>query len=1292
MVHPLNPLTFPLHGTRLIEASAGTGKTYTIAALYVRLVLGHGDESAFVRPLTPPEILVVTFTNAATQELRDRIRSRLAQAAAFFRHQDPGDDFLISLGETCDADAWPGNARLLDQAAQWMDEAAIFTIHSWSQRMLKRYAFGSGSLFDLELAPGEDQLMEQAACDYWRATFYPLPASQLAMVLNTLSVTTPRELLAKVRPFMGARHPEPPREPREILAQRESAIATARQCWASDFDHVANLVRRARTEKHLNGNKYREASLEKWLDEMKAWIAGKCELPDEKALTQLSRSGLEAGKTKKGVAPEHVAFEALDELNTALEDLDLESTLYIHGASEIKARVDQEKRRQALVGFDDLLTQLEQAIHLPGNDQLARMIRTQFPVALVDEFQDTDPVQYATLGTIYLDQPDTGFFMIGDPKQAIYAFRGADIHTYLLARRDAAARLYTLDTNYRSAGDMVAAVNYFFGLATAHEQGPFLFADEIPFAPVKARGREDRFFVQDEFPRPLTLWKEDQAEPITKTGDKGYIHHMAEVCAGEMVRLLNLAAQSPPQCGFKDPQETITPLTPGDMAILVRNKTEAAAVRQALDNRGVRTVYLSDKRSVFDSPEALDLLYLLRACASPGNAGYIKAALGTTLLDLSFAFLDNLSVDELAWEAEVERFRHYHLIWHHNGVLPMVRALLRDFKVPARLLASAMGERALTNVLHLAELVQAKAMSLDGEHAVIRWFTRQLETPDTSSDEGILRLESDEKLVKVVTIHKSKGLEYPLVFLPFICSHRKVSTGKSPVFWHDEQGHRQVGINPGDEAMALAAREALAEDLRLLYVAMTRACHACFLGMGIVGRVLKKGETNKFHCSGIGHVITGGEEKSTRDILQLLDDMGKDCSKICVTLAPECPDMLETPGDNRAFFAPARHFSHPGWQRWFITSYSGIADGATMPDIHVSGGAGALADLSGLPGKNASTGASLGNTPVEMDTPLNLETPPGAAENEPNPDGDNGEDFSMDPELLAAPIQMLADSPDSARADQFMEAQFETLIDSSIISPARSIHTFARGPEPGTFLHDLFEWASDQGFDTVARNPGAIQEHLALVCPRHGWEEWVEPLANWFHQLLLTPLHLDPGADPCMCLSDLDRNACHAEMEFMFSATRVDTARLDRSVTHALLPGVRRPVLKWSRLNGMLKGFMDLVFVFQEKYYVMDYKSNYLGEGNDDYTRQAMGDAMASHRYDLQLVLYTLALHRLLKSRLADYDYDFHVGGAVYLFLRGVDGTGNGVYGERPPRELIEGLDNSFRGKKGNKFDTGTIV
>ena len=171
----LDPLTFPLHCARLIEASAGTGKTYTIAALYLRLVLGHGRENAFCRPLTPPEILVVTFTNAATEELRDRIRSRLAEAAAYFRGQGMGDEYLQALRCDYDAVQWPVCARMLDQAAQWMDESAIHTIHAWCQQMIRQHAFDSGGLFDLELAPSDRELMEEAACDYWRSHFYPQP-------------------------------------------------------------------------------------------------------------------------------------------------------------------------------------------------------------------------------------------------------------------------------------------------------------------------------------------------------------------------------------------------------------------------------------------------------------------------------------------------------------------------------------------------------------------------------------------------------------------------------------------------------------------------------------------------------------------------------------------------------------------------------------------------------------------------------------------------------------------------------------------------------------------------------------------------------------------------------------------------------------------------------------------------------------------------------------------------------------------------------------------------------------
>jgi exodeoxyribonuclease V beta subunit len=203
MTDLLNPLTFPLHGTRLIEASAGTGKTYTIAALYLRLILGHDETSGYGRPLIPPEILVVTFTNAATQELRDRIRNRLVQAASFFRDEDDGDDFLQALRATVPAVNRSEKAWTLDQAAQWMDEAAIFTIHGWAQRMLRQHAFDSNSLFDLTLEPNDRELLEEAARDYWRTFLYPLPLPSLKALLGHIHSSTPQDLLKSVRPLFG---------------------------------------------------------------------------------------------------------------------------------------------------------------------------------------------------------------------------------------------------------------------------------------------------------------------------------------------------------------------------------------------------------------------------------------------------------------------------------------------------------------------------------------------------------------------------------------------------------------------------------------------------------------------------------------------------------------------------------------------------------------------------------------------------------------------------------------------------------------------------------------------------------------------------------------------------------------------------------------------------------------------------------------------------------------------------------------------------------------------------------
>lgn len=1219
MTQLLDPLTFPLHGARLIEASAGTGKTYTIAALYVRLILGHGDANSFQRALIPPEILVVTFTNAATEELRDRIRQRLTQAAGFFRQQVDGDDFLSGLRDQFPEHTWTAHAQVLDQAAQWMDEAAIYTIHGWCQRMLSRHAVDSGSLFDLELDPDEAALLEEAACDYWRSHLYAMPADQLVELIQLTGCDTPQALLEKVRPLLNMELPLG-EVPRDLLDRRLQAVETARRQWAADVDTAVALVRDAQTDKTLNGNKYRTASLAGWTAELTAWVKEGGSLPCEQVRLKFSKRGLSEGVNRGRTIPEHPLFDVFDRLDALLADMRIDNAVFLHAARDIGQRFRREKERRARMGYDDLLTRLHTALQAPGGWRLARAVREQFPVALIDEFQDTDPVQYAIFSRVYLDQPHIGLVMIGDPKQAIFAFRGADIHTYLRARQDTTAdRRYTLGRNFRSAEGLVQSVNRIFSVAAAYPKGAFLFGDRIPFEPVDARGRNEIFTVGGAGVHSLYLWQLEQDDPIAKTGAEGYLQRMAESFAEEIARLLNLARRQPPLSGFQEPGGPMQPLCPADIAILVRDGQEARAIRGALERRRVRSIYLSDKDSVFLTPEAEEIVYVLRACAEPGQDGVLRAAMATPSLGLPLERLDLLSKDESAWEAEVERFFHFRRIWRRQGVLPMLRALLHAFGVPARLLARPGGERSLTNLLHLAELLQVQANQLDGEQGLIRWLAGQIHQPSMAADEQILRMESDETLVRVITIHKSKGLEFPLVFCPFICAFRQVTRNNCRVIArHDGEGHVNLVPDPSDADLEAADNERLAEDLRLLYVAVTRARFACWLGIGVLGRTTKDGENSVLHRSAFGYLLSGLETIPTGALRDRLNWLKGSCRHIAVEPLPPADTGIFTPGDQEERLSQTLVFDGRVPRDWSISSYSGLIVGAHL--------------------------AAAGALEVEESGPE-------------------------------------VEIPHSAVEDQLQEGEDRPLPVVTDVHGPLSIHRFPRGPQPGTFLHGLLEWAAAEGFATLECDRRQLYEKIAQLCKGRGWDPWTDVLFSWMHGLLRTSLPM-PDMQSVLTLADLTPDEYQAEMEFLYAAHRVDVSALDAAVTAGTLNGASRPRLQAGRVNGMLKGFIDLVVCHQGRYYVMDYKSNYLGPDRCAYGIDAMTAAICEHRYDLQYVLYVLALHRLLTARLPGYSYQRDVGGAIYLFLRGIDEQGRGLFVDKPPEALIVQLDAWFVGKE----------
>ncbi|WP_245748968.1 UvrD-helicase domain-containing protein [Oceanisphaera psychrotolerans] len=449
-------LRFVLHGSRLIEASAGTGKTFTISALYLRLVLGHGGDAGFERELLPPEILVVTFTDAATRELRDRIRARLVEAALVFRGEVGGDELLVQLRADFDPEQWPACARRLDIAAQWMDEAAVSTIHGWCQRMLREHAFDSGSLFTQTLQTDHGELLALVVRDYWRQQCYPLAGETLDWVISHWK--TPDTLLGELRPLLQeageASGPLSALLDAQLQA-RAHAWIELKAPWLNWADELESMLMAAVTAKQVDGRKLQARYISAWCDKLRDWAGGdETTLDIGTGFIRLTPDGLSEA-WKAGEPPAHPALEAMVTLPVQIDTLStpLEAARR-HAAAWVSRRFDEEKRRRAEMGFDDMLSRLDDALQGENGDRLAEVIRGQFPVALIDEFQDTDPLQYRIFDRIYRlaeNHGSSGLFLIGDPKQAIYAFRGADIHTYLGARQATRGRHDSLDTNFRSA-------------------------------------------------------------------------------------------------------------------------------------------------------------------------------------------------------------------------------------------------------------------------------------------------------------------------------------------------------------------------------------------------------------------------------------------------------------------------------------------------------------------------------------------------------------------------------------------------------------------------------------------------------------------------------------------------------------------------------------------------------------------------------------------------------------------------------------------------------------------------
>jgi len=1156
-VSTVSPQLIPLDAPTLVQASAGTGKTYTITTYFVRAILE--------RDLTPEQILVVTYTKAATAELRVRTRERIVTAIALLDASAANGDVLH--GVVAEAVERLGRRKVetkLREALGQMDRAAILTIHGFCQRLLQDYPLLFGIDFDFEVAEDAASMYSELAVDFWTTELYDAPDWLLRALQHHRVHTAHLAKLANVAMMPGIEvlGPAPGEVDPRVLDQWLTFKREATELWSVHREEVAKVLT---TDSGLNRNSYRSRSVEDtWLPDLDDFFVKiGFDFPPA-CLAKLAQGNM---KTKKGCEePKHPFFEAcarLWEVHAALTP-GLDYAVFDFRRRFIAFAREQARRRRedrAVLTYDDLLT-LVYAPFNPSPAQGASFDRTRiteeisvaYPLALVDEFQDTDAVQYGIFRAIY---GESSAVYVGDPKQAIYAFRGADVFSYIGAVKDVGERVHTLTTNRRSDPGVVRAVNTLFSL----QKPPFVLdgidmEDAIPHHDVSRStfdpSMEIVFLAQDQLKGPIA----DAVAPIV---------------ANEIALLLESNAEVESR-----------PVEPGDIAVLCRSNNQALAVTDALRALNV-PVSLDGGSSVLSTELASDLSEVLEAALMPGDSSGVRRALLTPLLGVSPHQL--ATMDDELWSEWMSRFRDWNETWHNQGVVRFLEDMLRSTEAETTIARQPAARRVLTDLLHIEELL------LHGERerrrnpvALMQWFRRLNENGGgdggLASEDLQQRPDAEADAVRVSTIHKSKGLEYGVVYCPFTWPGKFTELA---VKFHDEQGNIKIDLGSADcdAHKEIGDREAFSEAIRLLYVAVTRAKYRCTIYWG---------RAKGWQTSPLGYLLHGSEGLGKLDEDGMREDVAAFVTAASGAVGsrsaheePAVPRQYEAPRNALCAREQTRGFNH----------------------------AARIASFTSLTGHDEKTPGPRAAAPM------------------------------LDP-----PPMLFAELPGGVRT--------------------------------GLLLHSVLEHAE---FDALGAEATTLLVERQLRA--FGFDPALAPAVQRdLESVGASPFTREPGAPR---LIDLSRDVQLRELEFTLHVKRPKLSGLAELLKQHGAPIAapnyyeRLAEVSSQTLQRFLRGYIDLMFQWEGRWYVADYKSNTLPV----YDAAAINEAVQREHYLLQAQLYTAAAHRYLKQRVPAYDPETQWGGALFLFVRGMRGArdaGSGVFFDRQPAVLLNAVDHWLGG------------
>lgn len=1217
-----------IQGNNVIEASAGTGKTFNIQKIFLRLIVE--------KKLSIDRILVVTFTEAATAELREKIRAELVAALAYLTYPENKPDGVakaIPDNFIVDGDKETDAYRRLLLAVLDFDLAAIYTIHGFCKRMLSDNSFESGLLFDTELVTDPSELITGIVNDFWRKHFYNQPPLAIAVADYKIDRKKLKKLADElIKPGITPDNKTengPVEKLKELEQLLKEQLEKVKTIWTANKDGISAIIQQNVTREILNYYNFGNPTLNEHklvLDRLATRNDGNVFNADIKTLIAFSKTGLADARTNNNIPVQYSDsnsvnsfFDACEEFRETLDTivLDIKSSFYRYFKDELTKRKDAGN----IQTFDDLLVKLRDALN--ANPALQQAIREKYRAVLIDEFQDTDDVQFEIFKTVFMDNnssnDDRVLFFIGDPKQAIYSFRSADVFTYFKATK-AVTNQNMLGVNFRTQEQLVADVNKLFNTEDKTIFNPFIL-DEMEYKEVKSaersKGNLRKLMIDGKDAGALKLcWTRE--EKVIGIGES--IKTICASVAGEITRLMKLSKEG--KACFKSGEKE-EKIKPSDFAILTRTNKEAAKIKVALEKCNIPAV-LQYSCKVFDTDEALQMEIFMRAVATPGNSKLVAAALGSRIISIDATWLANTGKGDEAGKRIEEwsnRFQEYHHLWAAKSFMRMFRAFLNEKSlftdgdnIYVRLLKYNDGERALTNLLHLAEVLhEAETTEKLGVNGLLNWLIeKRANTEGLPDDSFRVRLERDDEAVKIMTIHKSKGLEFPIVFCPFV-SHIRCDINEEDFVYHDNDFKRFIHFNgvKEDERENLHKtwKEELAERMRLLYVAVTRAKNLTYIYGGNI---------RNSDYSALGYLLYApADELESKNYIEGMKSISNS-RKMQEDTVKRMENRINT-------HLPALKVDYPA-----VTTekYSYEPEGIKI-------------DARTFEGK--------------IDTSWRMSSFSGLTRYNNNLQFSGNDKDDEDGNSLYAPT----------------------------VQPTQSVNTFwtqipkkTLAAELGTIVHEMFELIDFAADDNDIR--GKIQPVLNKNNTLSN-AKLLDPAVAMIRGVLEQTL---PFIDVSFKLKDVVLAYRVSEMEFYyplkdFSHKKVAKAFKDFA-TNELIKQQFPALLENNSfdIKGFMTGKLDLVFFYDDKYYILDWKTNKLGDELQDYSQENLTREMIKNRYVLQYSIYVKALDKLLRKELKDYNYNKQFGGVIYLFLRGlggnVDGKPTGMFFDKPDQRILD--------------------